>query len=219
MASLEQWVLNLVSSTYNLMQWPGVVLLMAVESCGIPFPSEIIMPLAGWMLLKENSLPVYSVFMAGGYGALGNTLGSIIAYYIGMWAGRPLILKYGRYILLSRHDLDLTDRWFSRSGSWTVLVSRLLPVVRTYISFPAGIAKMNIFKFIAYTFIGSFVWSTGLAYGGYLLGQHWESIRNAIRPFDPLIVALIFIAIGFYIWRHLRNRREEKASSAAGEND
>ena len=201
------------------MQWPGVVLLMAVESCGIPFPSEIIMPLAGWMLLKENSLPVYSVFMAGGYGALGNTLGSIIAYYIGMWAGRPLILKYGRYILLSRHDLDLTDRWFSRSGSWTVLVSRLLPVVRTYISFPAGIAKMNIFKFIAYTFIGSFVWSTGLAYGGYLLGQHWESIRNAIRPFDPLIVALIFIAIGFYIWRHLRNRREEKASSAAGEND
>jgi membrane protein DedA with SNARE-associated domain len=214
MASFEQWVLNLTSSVYNAIQWPGVILLMVVESCGIPFPSEIIMPLAGWMLLKEKALPVYSVFMAGGYGALGNTIGSIIAYYIGMWAGRPLILKYCKYILLSKHDLDMTDRWFSRRGTWTLLVSRVLPIVRTYISFPAGIAKMNIFKFIIYTFIGSFVWSTGLAYGGYLLGEHWEEISTAIRPFDPLIIALVVIAIGFYIWRHLRNRREEKSSSS-----
>jgi membrane protein DedA with SNARE-associated domain len=214
MAGFEQWVLNLTSSIYNAIQWPGVVLLMAIESCGIPFPSEIIMPLAGWMLVKEKSLSVFSVFMAGGYGALGNTIGSVLAYYIGMWAGRPLILKYGKYVLLSRHDLDLTDRWFSRSGTWTVLVSRILPVVRTYISFPAGIAKMNIFKFIVYTFIGSFIWSVGLAYGGYLLGEHWESLRNAIRPFDPLIVAFIVVAIGLYVWRHLKHRREDKALAA-----
>ena len=144
MAGIEQWFLDVISSTYNLMQWPGVILLMAIESCGIPFPSELIMPLAGWMLIKERGLSVFSVFWAGGFGALGNTIGSIVAYYIGMWAGRPLILKYGKYVLLSRHDLDLTDRWFSRSGSWTVFISRLLPVVRTSISFPAGIAKMNI---------------------------------------------------------------------------
>jgi membrane protein DedA with SNARE-associated domain len=201
------------------MQWPGVVLLMAIESACIPFPSEIIMPLAGWMLIKEANLSVWSVLMAGAYGAIGNTIGSIVAYYIGMWAGRPLILKYGKYVLLSRHDLDLADRWFSKSGSWTVFISRLLPVVRTYISLPAGIAKMNITKFIIYTFAGAFIWSTGLAYGGYLLGEHWESLRNAMRPFDPVIIGLILVAVGLYVWRHLKHRREDKALAAkAAEN-
>jgi membrane protein DedA with SNARE-associated domain len=222
MAGIEQWILDVVSSTYNLMQWPGVVLLMAIESACIPFPSEIIMPLAGWMLIKELNLSVWSVFMAGAYGAIGNTIGSIVAYYIGMWAGRPLILKYGKYVLLSRHDLDLADRWFSKSGSWTVFISRLLPVVRTYISLPAGIAKMNIYKFIIYTFAGAFIWSTGLAYGGYLLGEHWETLRNAMRPFDPVIIGLIVVAVGLYVWRHLKHRREDKAlaaKEAAGKKD
>ncbi len=214
MAAIEQWFLALISSTYNLMLWPGVVLLMAIESACIPFPSELIMPLAGWMLIKEKGLSVFYVFAAGGYGALGNTIGSVIAYYVGMWAGRPLLLKYGKYVLLSRHDLDIADRWFTKSGSWTVFVSRLLPVVRTYISFPAGIAKMNIYRFIVYTFIGSFIWSTGLAYGGYLLGEHWEQLRSAMRPFDPVIIALIIIAIGLYIWRHIKHRREEKQAPA-----
>lgn len=116
------------------------MLLMAVESACIPFPSELIMPLAGWMLIKDQSLPVIYVLMAGAFGAIGNTVGSVISYYVGMWAGRPLLNKYGRYILISRHDLDIADRWFSRSGGWTVFISRLLPVVRTYISLPAGIA-------------------------------------------------------------------------------
>ena len=215
MEAIEQWFLDIISSTYNFMGWPGVVLLMAIESACIPFPSELIMPLAGWMLIKAKGLSVLWVFAAGGYGALGNTIGSVVAYYAGMWAGRPLILKYGKYVLLSRHDLDMTDRWFSRSGTWTVLVSRVLPVVRTYISLPAGIAKMNIWKFIIYTFIGSFVWSTGLAYGGYLLGEHWETLRNAMRPFDPIIIALILALIGLYIYRHLKHRREDKAAEAA----
>jgi membrane protein DedA with SNARE-associated domain len=214
MLGIEQWILDVITAIYNAMQWPGVVLLMAIESAGIPFPSELIMPLSGWMLIKEKSLSVFNVFLAGGYGALGNTIGSVVAYYIGAWAGRPLVLKYGRYVLLSRHDLDLTDRWFSRSGSWTVFVSRLLPVVRTYISFPAGIAKMNIGKFIIYTFTGSFIWSTGLAYGGYLLGENWEKLREAIRPFDPVIIGVIVILIGLYIYRHLKHRQEDKALTA-----
>jgi membrane protein DedA with SNARE-associated domain len=187
------------------MQWPGVVALMAIESACIPFPSEIIMPLAGWMLIKEHSLPVIYVLAAGAWGALGNTIGSVIAYYAGMWAGRPLLKKYGRYILLSQKDLELSDRWFARSGSWTVFVSRLLPIVRTYISLPAGIARMNIFKFLAYTFTGSFIWSTGLAYGGYLMGEHWEQLRNAMRPFDPVFIALIVILVTLYIYRHIRH--------------
>jgi membrane protein DedA with SNARE-associated domain len=209
--SLEHWILDYIASTYNLLQWPGVMLLMSVESACIPFPSELIMPLAGWMLIKEQSLPVIYVLMAGAFGAIGNTIGSAVAYYVGMWAGRPLLNKYGRYVLISRHDLDMADRWFSRSGGWTVFVSRLLPVVRTYISLPAGIARMNMVKFLIYTFTGSFIWSTGLAYGGYLLGEHWEDLRSAMRPFDPLIIAIIVILIGLYIYRHIRHLRDDKS--------
>ncbi len=209
MTFLEHWLLDFIEATYNLMQWPGVVALMAIESACIPFPSEIIMPLAGWMLVKEQALPVSYVLAAGAWGALGNTIGSVIAYYAGVWAGRPLLKKYGRYILLSQRDLDMTDRWFTRSGSWTVFVSRLLPVVRTYISLPAGIARMNIYKFLAYTFVGAFIWSTGLAWGGYLLGEHWEDLRNLMRPFDPVFIGLIIILIAVYIYRHLRHLKEQ----------
>jgi membrane protein DedA with SNARE-associated domain len=203
--SLEQQILDFIAATYNLMQWPGVVLLMAVESACIPFPSELIMPLAGWMLIKERSLSVIHVLTAGAYGALGNTIGSMVAYIVGMWAGRPLLDKYGRYVLISQHDLDMVDRWFSRSGSWTVFVSRLLPVIRTYISLPAGIARMNVFRFLVYTFIGSFIWSAGLAYGGYQMGEHWEQLRDAMRPFDPFFIAIIVALIILYIYRHVKH--------------
>jgi membrane protein DedA with SNARE-associated domain len=213
MASLEQWILDIISTSYNVLQWPGVVALMAVESACIPFPSELIMPLAGWMLIKEKALPAIYSLAAGAYGALGNTIGSVIAYYVGMFAGRPLLDKYGRYILISRHDLDVADRWFSRSGSWTVFVSRLLPVIRTYISLPAGIARMNMIKFLVYTFIGSFIWSTGLAYGGYLLGEHWEQLRNAMRPFDPIIIAIVILLVGYYIYRHVKHYRGHTADN------
>jgi membrane protein DedA with SNARE-associated domain len=204
-ASLEQQLLDFIASTYNLLQWPGVVALMAIESACIPFPSELIMPLAGWMLIKEQALPATYTVVAGLYGGLGNTIGSVIAYVVGMWGGRPLLNKYGRYVLMSRHDLDLADRWFAKRGSWIVFISRVLPVIRTYISLPAGIARMNLVKFVIYTFVGSFVWSWGLAYGGYLMGDHWEQLRNIMRPFDPLFIAIILGLIAFYIYRHVKH--------------
>jgi len=177
---------------------------MAIESACIPLPSEIIMPFAGWMLIKAKSLPVIFTLLAGVYGAIGNTIGSAVAYGVGIWGGRPFIKKYGKYILISEHDLNLADRWFERSGSWSVFASRLLPVVRTFISLPAGIAKMHFIKFLIYTFIGSFIWSSGLAYGGYLLGEHWEQIRIVMRPFDPFIIAVAIALIAWYIYRHIR---------------
>ena len=186
------------------MEWPGVVVLMAVESACIPVPSELIMPLAGWMLIKERSLHVVFTLVAGGYGALGNTIGSAIAYGAGMWGGRPFLEKYGRYVLISRHDLDRADRWFDKSGSWSIFASRLLPVVRTFISLPAGIARMHFFKFLIYTFLGSFIWSVGLAYGGYQMGEHWEQIRAVMRPFDLPLIAIIIAFIAFYIYRHIK---------------
>ncbi|MBA7642297.1 putative membrane protein [subsurface metagenome] len=205
MLSIEHQLLEFISYTYSLIHWPGVVLLMAIESACIPLPSEIIMPLAGWMLIKEQSLPVTYTLVAGVYGALGNVIGSAIAYGVGMWGGRPFLGKYGKYILISRHDLDLADRWFDRSGSWSIFTSRLLPVVRTFISLPAGIARMHFVKFLVYTFLGSFIWSVGLAYGGYRLGEHWEQIRTIMRPFDPLVIAIIIALIALYIYRHIKH--------------
>jgi len=183
---------------------------MAIESACIPLPSELIMPLAGWMLIKEQSLGVTYTLVAGAYGALGCTIGSIIAYGVGMWGGRPFLDKYGKYILISRNDLDLADRWFDKSGSWIIFVSRLLPVVRTFISLPAGIAKMPFVKFLVYTFLGSFIWCTGFAYGGYQLGEHWEQIRAIMRPIDPLFIALIIAFIAWYIYSHIRQSRLTK---------
>jgi membrane protein DedA with SNARE-associated domain len=202
--SIERELLEFISSVYHAMQWPGVVLLMAIESACIPLPSELIMPLAGWMLIKEKSLGFAYIMLAGAYGALGNALGSAVAYGVGVWGGRPFLEKYGKYVLVSRHDLDLASRWFERSGSWSIFASRLLPVVRTFISLPAGIARMHFGKFLVYTFLGSFIWSVGLAYGGYLLGEHWEEVRAILRPFDPLIAAGIVALVVFYVYRHVR---------------
>jgi membrane protein DedA with SNARE-associated domain len=204
---LEQEILSFINNVYSLMQWPGVVVLMAIESACIPLPSELIMPLAGWMLIKEQSLSPIYILVAGAYGALGCVIGSVIAYVVGMRGGRPLLEKYGKYVLVSHHDLDLADRWFNRYGSWSIFLSRLLPLVRTFISLPAGIARMHFVKFLIYTFIGSFIWCAGLAYGGYQLGEHWEQIRTAIRPFDPLIIAIIVAFIAFYIYRHVKRSK------------
>jgi membrane protein DedA with SNARE-associated domain len=178
--------------------------MMAVESAAIPLPSELIMPLAGWKLIEAKGRGVEWVFLAGFFGAVGNTAGSWIAYYAGAYGGRPFAEKYGKYILVSRHDLDLADRFFERWGNWAVFGSRLLPVVRTFISVPAGISRMPIWQFTAYTFTGAFIWSVGLAYGGYKLGENYEDLRNTMRPLDYPIAALIVIAVALYVYRHVK---------------
>ncbi len=180
---------------------------MAIESACIPLPSEIVMPLAGWMLVKEQNLPAVYSLVAGVYGAVGCTIGSIAAYYVGKQGGRPFLMKYGKYLFISHHDLDFADRWFEKKGSLTAFVSRLLPVVRTFISVPAGIARMNLLKFIVYAFLGSFIWCTFLAYAGYQLGEHWEQIRVIMRPFDVPIIAAVLILFAYYLYRHLKRQK------------
>jgi membrane protein DedA with SNARE-associated domain len=162
------------------------------------------MPLAGWMLVKDRGLGVSWLLLAAFCGAVGNLLGSLLGYYVGAWGGRPLVLRYGRYLLISRHDLDVAESWFDRHGQWTVFFSRLLPVVRTFISVPAGVARMPVWRFSAYTFAGSFPWSLGLAWAGFQLGQNWEDIRNWMRPADIPIVVIALLLIGLYVYRHVR---------------
>jgi membrane protein DedA with SNARE-associated domain len=184
---------------------------MAVESAAIPFPSEIIMPLSGWKLILERDASPWFVLLAGFYGAVGNLLGSLVAYWIGAVGGRPLLEKYGRYVLITRRDLERADRWFERRGELTVFVTRLLPVVRTFISVPAGVARMNLWKFCLYTFPGAFIWSAALAWGGYLLGENWEQLRAKARPFDIPIIAAVLLLIAWYVWHKVRELRAEGA--------
>ena len=191
---------------------------MAVESAAIPFPSEIIMPLAGWILVKDKGLGEEWLLLAAFYGALGNTIGSLIAYYAGAWGGRPLLLRYGRYVLITPRELDTADRWFQRYGERAVFISRLLPVVRTFISVPAGVARMNVVRFTALTFIGSFPWSLGLAWGGFLLGEHWDRLTDYFRPVAiPIAVALLLLA-ALYFYRRFRELARS-GPAALGEED
>jgi membrane protein DedA with SNARE-associated domain len=202
---VEHQILDFIRHVYQILGWPGVVLLMAIESACIPLPSEIIMPLSGWMLIADKGLGVEYVVLAGICGAVGNVIGSVVAYWVGAWGGRPFLHRYGKYVLVSHHDIEIADRWFDRYGDRIVFLSRLLPVVRTFISFPAGIARMKMGKFLLYSFLGSFPWSVGLAYGGYLLGQNWERIREVIRPFDIPILVIFLALVAFFIWRRLRS--------------
>lgn len=177
---------------------------MAVESAAIPLPSELIMPLAGWLLVRNKGLGGEWLLLAGFYGALGNLLGSLVAYSVAAWGGRPLLERYGRFLLISRHDLERADRWFDKYGTWTVFFSRLLPVVRTFISVPAGVSRMGVWRFGMLTLAGSYPWSLGLAAGGYALGENWERLRDWMRPADIPIIAGLILLVGWYVYRHIR---------------
>jgi membrane protein DedA with SNARE-associated domain len=202
--TVEGLLLDFVSYVYDLIEWPGVVLLMAIESAAIPLPSEIIMPLAGWFLVDERGLGQEWLLLAAFCGALGNLIGSLAAYAVGAWGGRPLLFRYGRYVLISREEVGRAERWFSRYGGWAVFVSRLLPVVRTFISLPAGVARMDVWRFSTLTFVGSFLWSLGLAWAGFQLGENYDRIREWMRPADiPILIALVAL-VAWYLYRRLR---------------
>ena len=194
-----------------------MILLMAIESAAIPLPSELIMPFAGWHLIEARGHGEEWLLLAGLFGAIGNTLGSLVAYYAGAWGGRPLVLKYGKYILISRHDLDLADRFFDRWGNWAVFGSRLLPVVRTFISVPAGISRMPIIQFTIYTFAGAFIWSFMLAWGGFVLGDNWEDLRDWMRPADiPILIVLTALG-SWYLYRHVKRAWGDQPEPENGE--
>ena len=210
MSGIESIILDIINRIYDSMGWPGVVLLMAVESAAIPFPSELIMPLAGWILIQAKGDSAWWVWLAAFYGALGNLLGSLIAYAVSYKGGRPLLLKYGKYVLITPEEIDRAETWFLKYGDWIVFFSRLLPVVRTFISIPAGIARMNLWKFSIFTFMGSYPWSLGLAYGGFLLGENWEDLRSVMRPFDIPILAIAAAALAWFFYRRIRAIRGQQ---------
>jgi len=184
---------------------------MGIESACVPLPSEIIMPFSGY-LVYTGRFELWAVSVAG---AVGCVLDSLVAYWVGMYGGRPVIEKYGRYVLISLHDLDMADRWFARRGEVIVFASRLLPVIRTFIAFPAGVAKMNLTRFIVYTFLGSLPWCLGLAYVGQKLGEQWDkndTLKTVFHRFDFMIGIAGLLFVVWWVWRHLAGSRARKAS-------
>lgn len=166
------------------------------------------MPLSGWMLAEAQGRSQWYALLAGGfYGALGCTIGSIVSYFLGAYGGRPLLVKYGRYVLISQHDIEWADRWFERWGEPTAFFSRLLPIVRTFISLPAGVARMPVWRFTFYSFIGSFIWCAALAWGGYHFGARWEELRAIMRPFDIPIAIVLLVLFGWFLKRHIDRAR------------
>ena len=177
----------------------GIVLLMAIESACIPLPSEIIMPFAGYLVFMGHM----NLWMAALVGAIGCNVGSEIAYWIGYSGGRAAIYRYGRYVLLSPKELDIAEKWFAKHGEKTVFIARLLPVIRTFIAFPAGVAKMNRLKFHIYTFVGSYPWCLLLAWAGFKMGQAWDDtnspLRHVLHKADAVIIALVLIGIIWFV--------------------
>lgn len=201
-----------IVGTISMLGYGGIILLMAIESACIPLPSEIIMPFSGYLVYTGR----FNIWLVSVAGAFGCVVGSLVAYWVGMYGGRPLIEKYGKFVLVSKHDLDLADRWFARFGEAIVFVSRLLPAIRTFIAFPAGVARMNLKKFILYTFAGSLPWCLGLAYVGQKLGERWETdprLKTLFHRFDFVIGIVILLAAAWWIWRHLRHAKSEEQSA------
>ncbi len=230
MSHLITSLTDFIQNLYVITGLIGIVLAMAIESCCIPLPSEIIMPLAGSMLAMSGQVgakqllginpgsPLWlNLLLLALAGSVGCLIGSLAAYGIGYAGGRPLMLKYGKYVLISQHDADKADAFFQRWGPATAFFSRLLPVVRTYVSLPAGITKMNPLKFSIYTFLGSLPWCLLLAYLGYQLGNHYEQISGPLHYLDGFIVVAVVVFVVLYVWRHIRHDRRAREEHAKAE--
>lgn len=198
---VAQWITSWIS----ILGYGGVIGMMAIESACIPLPSEIIMPFAGF-LVSNGTMNIHLASLSG---ALGCAVGSAVAYYAGMKGGRPFVERYGKYVLIRKRDIDRADRLFEKYGEKIVFFSRLLPVIRTFISFPAGVSKMNFGRFIMYSFVGSVPWCYFLTYLGLVLGNNWNSLRKYFHNADIVIGIFILAGFAFWLYHHLKPEKAE----------
>ena len=205
---IDNIVIPFLTGLYGSVGYLGVLAAMSIESAMIPLPSELILPFAGFLISDPTQVePLthgrWEFWVVVLVATIGNTIGSCIGYAIGAYGGRPFLHRWGRYLLIREHEIDAAERFFARYGSATAFLTRLLPVVRTFISFPAGVARMPIGRFIAYSTAGAFLWSTALVFAGTQLGAHWQDIRHALQPFDLLIVVIAVALVALFVWWRL----------------
>ena len=207
LAFIDEIVLPFLESLYGAVGYVGVMLAMGIESAMIPLPSELILPFGGFMVSDPSQIePLtgrpWEFWIVVIVATIGNTLGSLVAYAVGAYGGRPFLERYGRYILIRPHEIEVADRFFAKYGAATVFFGRLLPIVRTFISFPAGVTRMPLRKFITYSTLGAFPWSIALVWAGMQLGANWVEIRHMLQPLDLAIaVAVVVGALGLLWWR------------------
>jgi membrane protein DedA with SNARE-associated domain len=212
LAFIDRIVIPFLASLYGAVGYAGVMLAMAIESAMVPLPSELILPFAGFLVSDASKLePIsgqpWSFWIVVIVATIGNTLGSLVGYAIGAYGGRPFLERYGKYLLIRQHEIEIADRFFARWGAQTAFFSRLLPIVRTFISFPAGVARMDLRKFIAYSTAGAFLWSTALVWAGVQLGANWEEIRALLQPFDLAIAVGVVVLLVAFVWLRLGRPR------------
>jgi membrane protein DedA with SNARE-associated domain len=208
LAFIDQIVIPFLNGLYGAVGYLGVMVAMAIESAMIPLPSELILPYAGFLVSDPSQIEplthaAWSYWIVVIVATVGNTLGSLVGYAIGAWGGRPFLERWGRYLLIRPHEIELAERFFDRYGPATAFLSRLLPIVRTFISFPAGVARMPLGKFIAYSTAGALPWSMVLVYAGERLGANWVDIRRALQPFDLAIAIAAVVLVALFIWWRL----------------
>jgi membrane protein DedA with SNARE-associated domain len=225
LAFIDQIVIPVLNGLYGAVGYLGVAVAMAIESAMIPLPSELILPYAGFLVSDPSKLePLthgpWSFWLVVVAATLGNTAGSLVGYAIGAWGGRPFLNRWGRYLLIRPDEIETAERFFARYGPATAFFSRLLPVVRTFISFPAGVARMPLATFIAFSTAGAFIWSTVLVLAGVRLGEHWQDIRHALQPFDTLLVVVFVAFVALFIWWRLGRpgwpRRDDRSEGVDG---
>lgn len=197
-------VMTFIHEVIDKMGYVGIALLMAIESFNIPLPSEFIMPYAGFMV-QQGQLDFHLSALAG---AVGCVIGSLPSYWLGYYGGRPFLKRYGKWLLVSEHDLLQAEKWTLKYGDWAFFICRMLPVVRTFISLPAGVLRANFWPFIIFTFIGSWIWCYGLTYVGVYFGENLEYFRSIWHKFDYLILGILVILGLLYIWKHVRHFRQ-----------
>jgi membrane protein DedA with SNARE-associated domain len=208
LAFIDEIVIPFLNGLYGAVGYFGVFVAMAIESAMIPLPSELILPYAGFLVSDSSQLePLtgnpWNYWIVVVVATIGNTTGSLVAYVIGAYGGRPFLERFGKYLLIRPHEIELADRFFAQHGGAMVFIGRLLPVVRTFISFPAGVARMPLGRFIAYSTAGAFLWSMLLVYAGVVLGANWVEIRHALQPFDLAIAVAVVLAVALFIWWRL----------------
>jgi membrane protein DedA with SNARE-associated domain len=222
LAFIDTIAIPFLTSLYGAVGYLGVMLAMGIESAMIPLPSELILPFAGFMISDPKQIEpltngTWNFWIVVIVATIGNTIGSLIAYAIGAYGGRPFLQRYGKYLLIRQHEIEIADKFFADHGAATVFFGRLLPVVRTFISFPAGVTRMSLSRFILYSTAGAVPWSIALVFAGTQLGAHWEDIRHALQPFDTLIAVAVVALLAVLLWMRLgRPGWPKKDAAAAG---